>query len=141
MRRLERFRSLSSDERRALVEAWGALLVLAPAVRVLSLPRLLAICRALSAGAARGPGPSVSRLVWLVEVAGRYAPGTTCLTTALAAGLVLRRRGVATTLRIGVSRRGRDLTAHAWLEADGRVLVGAAESQDYEPIFAGSLTA
>jgi len=139
--RLESFLRLAADERQALVEAWSALLLLAGAVRVLSLPRLLAVCRALSGGVARGPGPSVSRLVSLVEVAGRYAPGATCLTKALAAGLILRRRGIATTLSIGVSRRGRDLTAHAWLEAEGRVLLGHQEREAYEPIFTGSLAA
>lgn len=63
-----------------------------------------------------------SKVVWLVSVACRFVPGARCLTRSMVAQLILARRGVATTLRIGVRKVGGELDAHAWLELDGRPL-------------------
>jgi hypothetical protein len=45
-----------------------------------------------------------------------------CLPTALAAQFMLRRRGVASKLCLGVRRDASALAAHAWLEIDRRVV-------------------
>ena len=60
------------------------------------------------------------------RAAARRLPGTTCLVEALAAEAMLRRRGVASTLHIGVRAPvlATPLDAHAWLECDGVVVVG-----------------
>jgi hypothetical protein len=69
-----------------------------------------------------------------VGVAGRLVPGTTCLVRALAAQALLARRGHASQLRLGVARgSGRAFEAHAWLEQDGRVLVGGPLDGRYVP--------
>lgn len=71
-----------------------------------------------------------------METAGRYAPvRPTCLKSALVLSWLLRQRGIATTLRIGVVRRQGTLAAHAWLEHDGAVIHGFAGDEVYEPIF------
>lgn len=69
--------------------------------------------------------PSVDRIVWAVVRARRLVPRATCLVQALAARILLARAGHQADLRIGVakSRTGR-FEAHAWLERNGRVLVG-----------------
>ena len=56
----------------------------------------------------------------------RVLPWTSnCLTEALAARFLLRRRGVASVMHFGVKRRDGRLVAHAWLEAgDGVELFG-----------------
>jgi len=56
-----------------------------------------------------------------------------CLPTALVAQWMLRRRGVASRLCLGVRRDASALAAHAWLEIDGRIVFGSAE-KPYVPI-------
>ena len=70
----------------------------------------------------------ISRIV--VAVGRRLTFRITCLVEAIAARAMLRRRGIESTLRFGVRSGtvgGRAIDAHAWLECDGRVLVGAVD--------------
>jgi hypothetical protein len=50
--------------------------------------------------------------------------GAPCLPTALVAQSMLRRRGIASKLCLGVRRDGSALAAHAWLEIDRQVVFG-----------------
>ena len=76
-----------------------------------------------------------SRIAWLVEKAGQYCPaGTSCLKEVLVLSRLLARRGVATTLRIGVGRQADAFAAHAWLEQDGRVILGDGDIDAYTPL-------
>jgi len=61
----------------------------------------------------------------VVTTAARYVPRATCLTQALAAQWLFAWFGCPTLLRIGVAK-GDDkaLRVHAWLESEGRVVVG-----------------
>lgn len=70
------------------------------------------------------------RVVWAVSAASRRLPRTgNCLAEALATQVMLGRRGYAAALRIGVARNGKgEFIAHAWLEADGKVLIGGMQS-------------
>ncbi len=71
---------------------------------------------------------SPERTLWSVSVASGYVPGATCLVRALVAQNMLRRAGQASQIRLGVSLRREDrFQAHAWLEQDGRILLGADE--------------
>jgi hypothetical protein len=77
----------------------------------------------------------VERIVWAVGAAGRLVPRTTCLARALAAQALLARRGHASELRLGVAGgAGRVFEAHAWLERDGRVLIGGPVDERYVPL-------
>jgi hypothetical protein len=52
-----------------------------------------------------------------------------CLPRALAAQAMLRRRGVASRLCLGVAREGQVLSAHAWLElGQDVIIVGEAQA-------------
>ncbi len=76
--------------------------------------------------AAAADSRDAERVVWAVGTAGRYVLGARpCLPLAMATQWMLWRRGVSTELRIGVKRdaSGR-LDAHAWVEHDGRILIG-----------------
>ena len=77
-------------------------------------------------------------VVWAVEVAAKYMPGfSTCLTKALAAQVLLSRRGQPVLLRIGVVRSAEGkFEAHAWVESDGRVVIGGYELERYTPLAA-----
>lgn len=71
-------------------------------------------------------GGSPERMLWSVSVASGYVPGATCLVRALVAQSMLRRAGQSSQVRLGVSLRREDrFQAHAWLEQDGRILLGA----------------
>lgn len=85
----------------------------------------------------------LARSVWAVRVVSAHAvPRATCLTQALAVLLLVRRQGEAgAKLRLGVARdEGGRFAAHAWVEHDGRILIGAQGSGRYTrlPAFAGS---
>jgi hypothetical protein len=72
-------------------------------------------------------------IAWAIRAAGRYLPGgQNCLAQALAGQALLARRGIATQLRIGVAKdaAGR-FTAHAWVECDGRILIGGAGAAQF----------
>lgn len=65
------------------------------------------------------------RDVWAVRVvAGRLLPRRPCLTQALAVYFLLRRRGYAPQLQIGVTKEEETLRAHAWVESDGEIVIG-----------------
>jgi hypothetical protein len=66
-----------------------------------------------------------ARVGRVVRFASRFVPAATCLPCALAALVLLRSRSVPARLRIGVARDGSgQLDGHAWVESNGRVVVG-----------------
>jgi len=58
----------------------------------------------------------------------RWVPRATCLTQALAARWLLRRRGILTRLCVGVQKDGTALRSHAWLELPGGVCLGGLDA-------------
>lgn len=68
---------------------------------------------------------SPERIIWAVDAASRCVPGSSCLVQAYALHISLARRGIPTSIRIGVQRNHlRHIDAHAWVEKDGQVLIG-----------------
>jgi hypothetical protein len=83
---------------------------------------------------ASGPAEVAGRVAWAVQAAARRIPGATCLVQALVAEAMLRRRGYEPALHFGVRQRPdrRSIDAHAWIELNGAVVVGAvANLGDY----------
>jgi hypothetical protein len=77
-------------------------------------------------------GFSLDRLAQVLRLAGRALPFSgRCLPRALMAQIMLKRLGHEPELKIGVAREGRTLDAHAWVECEGRVIVGDAELERY----------
>jgi hypothetical protein len=64
--------------------------------------------------------------VWSIEVATRYGPGRAkCLARAMAAQILLSRRGYKPVLRLGVMKSpSAPLQAHAWVELDEQTVIG-----------------
>lgn len=79
---------------------------------------------------------TMRRIVGAVEAMSRRLLGMKpCLTQALAAQRMLRQEGIDSVLRIGVTKDGSELLAHAWLERDNRVLIGGKHSPHlYTPL-------
>jgi len=84
--------------------------------------------------------PRSDRIAWAVQAASLRVPGAAnCLVRALACEYLLGRYGYASELKIGASRNeAGEFAAHAWLESQGRVLVGNFELERYVPLEATS---
>lgn len=67
------------------------------------------------------------RITRAIASVARRVPRATCLTQVVAAALLCARHGHATELRLGVMKTGTTLTAHAWLESEGRAVFGEPE--------------
>ena len=123
-----KLRRLGGRERRLLLATLGRLVWVRLGLWLAPVPTLRRYSREAEAANPAAPPaqrPSPDEVAWSVDAASRYIPGATCLCQALAARAVLNRLGYPTTLRLGVLKAtdGR-LTAHAWLESQGRVVVG-----------------
>jgi hypothetical protein len=66
------------------------------------------------------------RIAWAVRTASRHTPWeSACLAQAVAGKRMLRRRGLQSTLYLGVTRNGDErLDAHAWLCSGDVILTG-----------------
>ena len=85
-----------------------------------------AVGRRLLVGKQRSTTPTLTRdqVRWAMAHAQRVVPHATCLPQALAAEALLTRGGLPAELNIGVMKTGGKLAAHAWVESDGRIVVG-----------------
>lgn len=139
MERVHKLFQLPPAERLILAQVWGLFFLVDLALRILPFTRLLTLSEKVFLKRKGEPAvalvPSVPRLAWLVEVAGRYSlVRATCLKQALVLSWFLGRRGAQTALRIGVARHEGRLKAHAWLDHDGQVILGHHEGEHYEPL-------
>lgn len=72
----------------------------------------------------RGVDPR--RITSAVERVSFRIPGASCLTQALSAHMLLWKHGHPSSLCLGVARSDKgDFRAHAWLESEGRIVIGA----------------
>ena len=95
------------------------------ALRTLGLRRSVALARRLArrsrAAVADSGRPLVMETARRVATAAAFYPGRAqCLEQSLALFLLLRRRGIAADLKIGV--KPFPFTAHAWVEHEGRAV-------------------
>jgi len=84
--------------------------------------------RALPARAASAPEHAriAQEIGWAVTRSARYLPfSAVCLPQAMAARVMLKRRGVASVMHFGAAKgAGKPLDAHAWLDAAGVEVTG-----------------
>jgi hypothetical protein len=140
-----RFARLERSQRHLVVEAAALMAIVWVGLRMhrfLALRQILDRVVALTATEPGVADPSVIGSVRraIAAVALRFSSAT-CLVQALAADAMLRRRHLASEVRLGVRRRderdGADapdvprvaIEAHAWVECDGRVAIGAIAHQ------------
>ncbi len=132
---LRKFFSLPTTERQLLIKAALLLETIKLGMRLLpfrTLRRLLnRMTYATPARLRYAYQPSTDKIAWAVETASRHTPGLkTCLVQALAAQLLLARRGHPALLHIGVVRE-EQFQAHAWVESEGKVVIGGSELECY----------
>ena len=143
MKRLRRVLALPPAERRLLLTVALLLGVIRLGLRLLPFRTL---CRLLNRAARVSVGPAAvnascpERIAWAVMAASPYMLGVRrCLVQALAVQLLLLRRGYPARLHLGVARGDTgQIQAHAWVEADGRIVIGGSvsELERYTPLLA-----
>lgn len=127
-RLLARWRALAADERGLLLGLMAGLPVIAALLRLLGVMRTMRLLERTSGGAApRRADPfevsDARRAAQLTALAGRRGLiAATCLRQALLLYWLLRRRGFAPELKLGVRNDGDAFAAHAWIELQGMAL-------------------
>ena len=119
-----RSNTLNTEARRFALRTEAALLVAAAHLLVrFWLGRILP-------WALRARTPALQREIrWAIAETGRRMPWrSVCLPDALAGAMMLARRGYRGNIHLGVGWKGDGaMHAHAWLEAGGETLTGAAQ--------------
>ena len=136
-RPLRRFGQVDRHRRLLAVEAATCLLAARLALLLVPFPRLARTLGTFvppndprAAQAKASGSPEQARLAreigWAVTRAARYVPfKAVCLPQAMAARLMLGRRGVASVMRFGAGRGDqKPFDAHAWLDAAGVEVTG-----------------
>jgi hypothetical protein len=138
MRRIHKFLKLSSVERRLLIKTWILLGVIRLGLELFPFSTLRKFLFKITF-LLRSFKKEFSEeyLVWLVMVVSPYVPMTTCLAQALAAQLLIQQAGHQARLHIGVNYGiGGRLEAHAWVESQGRILIGGFDTNRYTHLLA-----
>jgi hypothetical protein len=127
VKRYYKFLNLTAEERSLLMAAFVSLGLVRLGLKVLSFQGLRDLLAKFSRPVSRlqsADSASVDRVVWAVRVASPYLRAV-CLPQALATQVLLARRGFSSELRIGFTRAmGGRMSAHAWVECQGRVAIG-----------------
>ena len=133
LKKLQRLSRLSGQDVVVAVEAVAIAIPLEIALRCLRLDTLVARLGKASRVERSGADTlDVERAARLVEaVASFYPLKATCLKKSLVLFRILRRRGIPVEFRLGVSKLHGDFTSHAWLECQGRVLLGQGITDRY----------
>ena len=144
-----RLRELTPGDWRTLITAALLLPVIDIGLRIWGFRRVYVGLANLSPIQAESAHPladaDTARLVRMVNVAAnRGIVRVTCLRRSLAIWWLLRRRGVASEIQIGVRREQGLFMAHAWVERDGLVLndradIGQAFAVLASPEFMGGM--
>ena len=138
MSRLIKFSRLSETER----SLWIKAVCLLVAIRIaLALIPLRALRDALAwrwrkRSIVHGPGaPTLRQIVWAAQSAARFVPGVTCLVQSLTALRLGISAGYPVTMNIGTAKEVTgELKAHAWVEYQGQIILGALQETNYTPL-------
>ncbi len=146
-RLLLRFSQIDNRRRMLLAEAVAGLLVARFALIFLPFPRLARYLgtfvppsdpRVAQAGndAAMDQSELAEEIGWAVTRAARYVPfNAVCLPQAMAARVMLKRRGVKSVMHFGAARgKDKPLNAHAWLDAAGVEVTGYPVAENFAEI-------
>lgn len=141
MRQIAKFLRLARADRVLILRTLAPLLVMRAAIWTLTFARVSRIAEALGRPVrinSAGGRPSADRIAWAVRAASQVVPsGSNCLVRALATGIMLKRYGYPSELKIGVMKPvGGRFEAHAWLESGGNVVIGDFQLDRYVTLVA-----
>ena len=137
MAKLRKFILLPLPEQRLLINAIVLLVIMRLGLWLLPFPSLMKFVAGLSRSKSMllPAAPAfLEKFGWAVNAASSYVPRSTCLTRALVAQILLKRRGLPAELHIGVGKdENGKFQAHAWIVSGGRVIIGSEEHENYVP--------
>ena len=126
MNRLAKFVRLPIGEKFLLLRAWCLLATATARLRILRHQWNRTWIEAVDDAGLPATDDAAQKVAWAVTVVSPYVPCARCFSQALAARKLLRGMGYRSTVRIGVRKPSEsEFQAHAWLECDGRIWVGA----------------
>jgi hypothetical protein len=140
---VRKFLGRPAADRRLLLHALALHLAIVALLRAVSHGRLMRWLGTVYGRSPAVPVPATDaidagRIAWAARtVAAQMRAGDACLPEALTALCLLRRGGHAAALRIGVTRvegAPAPISAHAWLEHAGRIIVGGAAAPAYRTL-------
>ena len=129
-----RFMQLGGADRWLLLRATGWLLIARIMLVALSFERLSARLSAINQSSQIEPDADLlQRISFAVSAAANNVPWRSdCFPQTIAARMLLKRFGYASTIHFGVERAGEDdLSGHAWLTCGESVVTGGAELDRY----------
>ena len=120
MRRLRKFIALNTAERAIVLRSLLLLPLVAALLRTSGMARTAALLERLRRSSASAPDALEPREIAALVNATASALGANCLPRSLVLCQLLRNRGIAADIRLGVAKPADgDLLAHAWVELDG----------------------
>jgi len=131
---LRKFLSLPAKERYILLKAFLLLSIIRLGLWLLPFRTLQKTLEKWFHRPATSHEPSLSpeKVSWAVSAVSPYVPSATCLAQALTLQALLSQEGIHSDLGIGVARDDASgIIAHAWLEIDGKVIIGGQERDRY----------
>jgi hypothetical protein len=142
MEKLKKFLLLNQSERRLLLSAALLICVIRPSLRVFAFTRVRVLLSRLKGRPGSVPDKSrlsPGRVEWAVRAARRRVPGrVSCLVEALTAEVLLARSGSPARFFLGVATGEAGgpggFEAHAWVESNGRVIVGKEGFERFTPL-------
>ena len=128
MRKFTKLLSMQADDRALVLQAAASLLVCRIGLYLL---RFESLQRWATRAKRTKQSVPISKLIWAAMMGTRIMPNSTCLVRALAASRLLAQNGYKSTLHIGVKRTDGVFEAHAWVEYDGRAIIGSGEAPHF----------
>jgi hypothetical protein len=120
-KRIQRFRALEQPARGLFLRAFVLLPLFSISLKWRGFRRTKALLERFLSGPHGLNVPARTALtVRMVRAAGYYGIGhPNCLSLSLALWWLLARQGIASDLRVGVRKEGKEFEAHAWVECGG----------------------
>jgi hypothetical protein len=127
--------ALSPSQRWVLCMACLSMPLISLSLRLVGLRKTRALLATHSDKAIRrmeaGASCCIRSTARLVRIAARLTPGKpACLTQSVTLCYLLARKGISSQLKIGVQKEPGIFKAHAWVEAEGLVLLDQADVED-----------
>jgi hypothetical protein len=139
----------SWTERRLVTEAMAWLGLFRLAIAVLPFRWVVSLSRLAPATDTEPPDSSLTdagssltdaghQIRWALQAASAHTPWlSTCLSQSLAGSVMLRRRGVVSTVYLGVGKdQAGEFVAHSWLRGGDTVVIGGAGHESFSIIAA-----
>ena len=127
MNKLVKFLNLNKQERQLFIQAYVLLMLIRLGLFLLPFQTLKKILGKVSQiGKPTNSQITTRSIAQVINRSSRFSPGTVlCLAKALATDTLMNIYGFPCQLHIGVAKgQDNNLEAHAWVEAEGKVVVG-----------------